>query len=219
MNHIGYEIAYFFHGLDAPQSCAQSCRRRRRYKTGGRPFRTFLRNSVLRVRIGFLRLRSASSVRGTSNMVPESLLEGEGTGAVAVRDGVEQLIPRYGSALQEGACLRPGPPVRQTGAFPKGLSGLEIFQMQGLYGYIRVGIQRLIDVAQQGGHGGFVRDQRQGVIIFLQLWKSSAGISSRFISDRIWERSNSFQRKARRTGRHFYPADGKKNNYTRNNLQ
>lgn len=67
--------------------------------------------------------------------------------------------------------------------------------MQGLYGYIRVGIQRLIDVAQQGGHGGFVRDQRQGVIIFLQLWKSSAGISSRFISDRIWERSNSFQRK------------------------
>jgi len=43
--------------------------------------------------------------------------------------------------------------------------------MQGLYGYIRVGIQRLIDVAQQGCHGGFVRDQRQGVIIFLQLWK------------------------------------------------
>ena len=43
--------------------------------------------------------------------------------------------------------------------------------MQGLYGYIRVGIQSLIDVAQQGGHGSFVRDQRQGVIIFLQLWK------------------------------------------------
>ena len=43
--------------------------------------------------------------------------------------------------------------------------------MQGLYGYICVGIQSLIDVAQQGGHGSFVRDQRQCVIIFLQLWK------------------------------------------------
>ena len=43
--------------------------------------------------------------------------------------------------------------------------------MQGLYGYIRVGIQSLIDGAQQGGYGSFVRDQRQCVIIFQQLWK------------------------------------------------
>ena len=92
LNHVGYEIVDFFHGLDALDHARKVAgdgvdikRVDARFVRFSPQQRVEGQNQVLAVAECVLRA-------GDKAQVPESLHEGEGTGAVAVRDGVEQLI-------------------------------------------------------------------------------------------------------------------------------
>ena len=92
MNHVGYEIVDFFHGLDALDHARKVAgdgvdikRVDARFVRFSPQQRVEGQNQVLAVAECVLRA-------GDKAQVSESLHEGEGTGAVAARDGVEQLI-------------------------------------------------------------------------------------------------------------------------------
>ena len=79
-----------------------------------------------------------------------------------MRDGVEQLILDMVALFRRNAPLKTGSLRYDKLVLFQGLSGLQDLSNAGSVRIHRVGIQRLMgDVAQQGGHGGFVRDQRQ----------------------------------------------------------